>query len=367
MNQTNLVGFFGVMAVAALVTMPSCESSEKSSGKPQSTSQSAGVSSMNTSTNAANDTSLPFAISITPQTPAKLPDYLDLVNNRTQDYPFCTAVIDGEFWIMMKNGYPQYGGKMVTRYKGTNIDDAVKQPDGTFNLTNPKWGKVINPYILGGMWYDSASKTLYAPLHCEYDSVYGGGNERLNRQTHLASSTDKGLTWNYEGPIITRDVPGKPRPEPEYSGSLWNGGEGDFRLYADVSHGYVYVYTSHNMWPKPGNKGPRFWATHVARCAISDKMAPGKWKKFYNGVWSEPGLGGKASYVQGENVIFSHYLGKYVSFNIGGGLSACTDLAKQDWTPSFRIPGGNWVRNDIWAVTTLNADKKDAYACDSTA
>jgi hypothetical protein len=64
-------------------------------------------------------------------------------------------------------------------------------------------------------------------MHCEY---YDGGHQP-HRQIHLASSADKGLTWKYEGPIVTRDNPDVPA------------------------------------------------------------------RKFYNGKWEEPGLGGKESYV----------------------------------------------------------------------
>lgn len=316
--------------------------------------------------------SLPFTIHIAETTPKTLPEYLDNIHSVTkdlsmyQDWPISTAVIDGEFWVMQKCGYSE----TVLRYKGTNIENAVKQPDGRLNPTNSKWGTVVNPYILGGMWYDPVDKRLYAPLHCEYPSAYFTGGTTtgttLNRQIHLAVSTDRGLTWQYEGPIVTRDDPSNSHPEPEYSGSLWDGGEGDFMLYADVDHGYVYLYTSHNLWPKPGNTGPRFWAAHVARCAISDKMAPGKWKKFYNGTWSEPGLGGKASYVEAGNIIYSRYLRKYLSFNGGGSLSICSDLSKQDWTPSFRIPDGNWTRDGIWACTLTDANKTDVSQFDKS-
>lgn len=61
----------------------------------------------------------------------------------------------------------------------------------------------------------------------------------------------------------------------------------------------------------------------VARCAIADKMAPGKWKRFYNGKWEEPGLGGKASFVPAKYVMYNTYLKKYLSFNYGSGISFC--------------------------------------------
>jgi hypothetical protein len=126
------------------------------------------------------------------------------------------------------------------------------------------------------------------------------------------------------------------------------------------------VYSSHNLWPKPGTGAPHFWGVHVSRCAISDRLAPGKWKKFYRGSWNEPGLGGKASFVNACNLIYSSFLKKYVSFNYGGGLSVCTDLSRQDWTGSYRIPGGCWGSNDIWAWTLINAGKTDVRAFDQS-
>jgi hypothetical protein len=313
--------------------------------------------------------SLPFSVSVSNVTKPGLPEYLDNINRVTQsiclfqDWPITTAVIDGEFWVFNCCG----GSTEIIRHKGTNIESGVRQADGHFNWTNAKWGTVQAPYILGGVWYDSSTHTLYAPLHCEYGSAYGGRGgigATLNRQIHLATSTDKGLTWNYEGPIITRDDPGNPRPEDEYSGSHWDGGEGDFYLYADEKGGYVYVYSTHNLWPKPETGGQRFWGIHVSRCAISDHLAPGKWKKFYRGTWDEPGLGGKASFVDACNVIYSSHLKKYVSFNFGGGLSVCTDLSKQDWSGSYRISGGNWGCNDIWAWTPVDVGKIDVRTFD---
>src|ERR1035437_8173947 len=315
-------------------------------------------------------TSLPFTVSVTNVTKPGLPEYLDNIHRVTpgnslfQDWPISTAVIDGEFWV-----FNCCAGGEVIRHKGTSIENGVKQPSGRFNLTNPKWGTVQAPYILGGVWYDSSNHTLYAPLHCEYGSVYGGRGgvgATLNRQIHLATSTDKGLTWNYEGPIITRDDPSTLHPEHEYSGSHWHGGEGDFHLYADEKSGYVYVFSSHNIWPKPGTGAQHFGGIHVSRCAMGDKLAPGRWKKFYQGAWNEPGLGGKASFVDACNVIYSGFLKKYVSFNYGGGLSVCSDLSRQDWTPSYAVTGGCWGSNDIWAWTLVNANKTDVLTFDKT-
>ena len=114
----------------------------------------------------------------------------------------------------------------------------------------------------------------------------------------------------------------------------WDGGDGDFYTYVDARAGYLYLYTNHYTFPKTAVKAASFCRHHVARCAIGDKMAPGKWKKFYNGSWSEPGLGGKASWVDAYCVMYNTYLKKYISFNYGNSLSFCSDLSSRTGRPT---------------------------------
>jgi hypothetical protein len=236
----------------------------------------------------------------------------------------------------------------VFRYKGTNIENAARQPDGKADLPR-------GAYILGGLWYDAGEKKLFAPLHYEVHDLA----PTILREVHLASSTDKGLTWKYEGPILTSHDPKSPRKgAAEYSGSYYDGGDGDHLIYVDQRGGYIYIFTDHYAWPKAGG-ADRFMRHCVARCVIADKMAPGKWRKFYNGAWNEPGLGGKASYVNGYCVTYNTYLKKYLSFNYMSGVSYCDDLSKQQWSPSFHL-GSFWgSSNAFWALWPTNAEKND--------
>ncbi|MDD4646397.1 MAG: hypothetical protein PHY99_10465, partial [Bacteroidales bacterium] len=297
---------------------------------------------------------LPFTLTVTKTPVDSLPDYLtDRSPDEWMDFPVAATRIDGEFWVMLKNGET----KPAYRFKGTNFENAKRQPDGVISAP------VSRPYILGGMWYDKTDQKLYAPMHCETRGYY----TTILRQITLASSTDKGATWKYEGPIMTRDNPDEPLPTSrEGSGLYWDGGEGDFYLYADEKEGYVYLYTNHYVWTKTGVDGPPFGfftfiRHHVARCAIKDKLAPGKWQKFYNGSWTEPALGGKASDVEGCYVMYNTYLKKYISFNYNSSISFCTDLSKQDWSPSYKIPGDIWGCPPASAWHVLNAEKNDVY------
>ncbi len=296
--------------------------------------------------------SLPFTIKVTEQKIDPLPDYMGPDNKADMDFPFGPVVIDGEFWIIYKNGYRG----PVLRYKGANMETAVRQPDGA--ATFP----IRGGYILGGLWYDQETKTLYAPLHCEVVRY----PTNIRREIHLASSKDKGLTWNYEGPLIT-SPPGldlKQSPDTE-SGLYWDGGDGDHVIYVDEPHGYIYLFSNHYYWPKFGAPVIPIMEHRVARCAIADKMAPGKWKKFYNGAWDEPGIGGKGSPVPTQVVTYNTYLKKYVGLNAASSITVCDDLSKQDWTNSFNI-GPYWCTNNQWAVWPTDETKSNTMTSGQT-
>ena len=292
----------------------------------------------------ARDVTLPFSIKVTEDKVSKMPDYMSDRNPIDMDFPYCPVMIEGEYWVIYKNGYRG----PVFRYKGTTIENAIRQPDGVVPAQMDalwedanKTKKKLGMYMLGGMWYDASEKKLYAPLHVEVHGL----SPNIMREISLASSTDKGLTWKYEGAIITSNAPESPRKgAAEFSGSYYDGGDGDYVLYADVRGGYIYLFTNHYTWPKVGVSSDGLIRHRVARCAIADKMAPGKWRKYYEGAWNQPGLGGKASYVNGYCVTYNSYLKKYLSFNYQSGISFCDDLSKQQWSPSLRV-GSFWGDN----------------------
>lgn len=305
--------------------------------------------------------SLPFTMIVSEEKLEHVPDYMGPKNPVDMDFPYDPLMIDGEYWIIYKNGY----SGPVLRYKGTNIENAVRQPDGS--LKTPLRG----PYLLGGMWYDSSDKKLYAPIHNEANPFYGPWNgqkhadaHNVERQIHLASSTDKGLTWNYEGLIIGRDDPQHPRNPPEFSGLYWDGADGDHHLFVDERGGYVYLYSLHWLTSKAGLDAQHVLRHRVARCAMADKMAPGKWRRFYNGTWNEPGVGGKSSYVTAYRVTYNTHLKKYLSFNCSSGISVCDDLNTQAWSPSFSL--GNYWCMAAMGYWVTDDTKTDVYTSGQT-
>lgn len=56
-------------------------------------------------------------------------------------------------------------------------------------------------WFLGGMWYDESERKLYAPMHVEQAWI---NREHpvaswACRKIAMATSTNKGKTWHYEG------------------------------------------------------------------------------------------------------------------------------------------------------------------------
>lgn len=231
--------------------------------------------------------------------------------------------------------------------KGTNMDNLQDQYEGVRDSSFDK-PNGDDEYWACGLWTDSDGK-WYTTVHIEsnYEDPwpYGGWTRRIG----LATSTDQGRNWHYEGDIITSSNYGKTRQE--IADHSWDAGCGDQILYVDTRSGYFYLYY-HRGW---GN------ALRVARAPISGKMAPGTWSKWYNGAWKEPGLYGHDSDIysraNGMVVFYSTYFNKYVGIfkNVSDMcemITTCTDLGRQNWETPVRFA-------DISRVGWYN------FACDA--
>lgn len=318
--------------------------------KPQEKGRSYGVFSLtNANTSkftefAAGEVNLPFRFSLSISN-APRPKCLDFPG---QPNPDCTHVfvrIDGELWMFRIDWIAEKG--RPARYKGPDIDHMTRVEDGTYP---PEVGL---GWFLGGMWYDETERKLYAPLHIEQEGSHrfhpAGG--WFSRKIGLATSVDKGKTWKYVGDIITPETYFYTHDVYKFSGSYNGNGVCDFGFYVDKRNGYFYIYPEESWYIK-GQWGA-MWGVRAARCAIADKMAPGKWNYFYNGRWDQPALGGKSSIVAPSHFwgfMYSTYLKKYIcvfptckdpwwgehSYNVDGVMiGSCTDLAKQDWVWAY--------------------------------
>jgi hypothetical protein len=254
------------------------------------------------------------------------------------------------------------GVPLVARGPAPNIADAafteVRIPGGRFRgftaagTTFAIDGK--EPYDMGGRaltvlkpgpagspsscgeWLNHVElegKTLFGWVHnetaCDY-AKYG--------QTHasmtIAASTDYGLSWKIEGPIIVGTDP--PAAGKETGDSCMTVVRGQ--------DGYDYAYCLHN--------GGHSWDggyTFAARAPAADP-GPGKWKRFYNGAWNEPGVEGKAIPLDGAGVAYWTTIGETVGLRwVKGGTGLAVSGDHLHFTPVLSQPlmliePGDWAR-----------------------
>ncbi len=282
---------------------------------------------------AAGEVVLPFSYTVS-RSPAPKPGGLDFSHQVSPDNCQVFVRIDDEIWEFRSQWVINLG--TAARYTGPDIDHMTRVEDGAY----PEG--MTSCWFLGGMWYDPSERKLYAPMHIEHDGIRR--TYPFSRKIALATSTDKGRTWHYEGDIITSETYYYPHDFFKFSGSGYGIGVADFGFYVDRRGGYFYVFPDEG-WASRATRSMR-WNSRAARCAISDKMAPGKWKYFYNGKWDEPALGGKSSTVAPSHlwgVAYSAVLNKYICMFLGNQdppnqgnidgiyIGCCTDLGKQDW------------------------------------
>jgi hypothetical protein len=233
------------------------------------------------------------------------------------------------------------GVPLVARGPAPNIADsaftAIQLPNGKFRgftAAGTAWAIDGNhPYDMGGagvavlkagpagspdscgQWInhvEQAGATLFGWVHNETACNYA-----KNGQTHasmtLGRSSDLGLTWKIEGLIISStDPPADGKETGDSCGTVVRGQDG-----------YDYAYCAHNgghSWD--GGYG------FVARAPVSDP-GPGRWKKYFNGSWSEPGIGGKSSPIDGAGSAWWNTTGETLGLKWvkegGLGLVASSD------------------------------------------
>ena len=133
-------------------------------------------------------------------------------------------------------------------------------------------------YDDSGQWIhhvEQSGKTILAFIHNESGDRPGQGLQSMS----LSVSADYGLTWKSYGQIIT----GKGAVLTLHKVT----GTADCTAIKQPD-GYYYAY----CWQNGTGHGDG--ATIMARGPVSDPV-PSKWKKYYQGKWDQPGLGGEAT------------------------------------------------------------------------
>ena len=157
-----------------------------------------------------------------------------------------------------------------------------------------------------GRWLTSITRAgdrLLGLVHQESICNYGP-NGQTDKSMAIAYSFDDGLAWTDLGTVIT----GRDAPQPGMTT-----GEGDCTM-VDGRDGYLYAYCLRTS----------DWQTIVARAQAND---PTNWRKYHEGAWREPGLGGRATAIG--------FLGTGVGYlNQPGWVAA---LATDPWFQGLRL------------------------------
>ncbi|TQL67953.1 hypothetical protein FB381_1842 [Nocardioides albertanoniae] len=143
-----------------------------------------------------------------------------------------------------------------------------------------------------GLWVDPDTGDWFGLVHNEFtpqpfdDGLHYDGLD-------YAVSTDQGHTWTIKDHVITSPYSTERGDDEAFPESTYHYGTGDPRLLVDHASGYFYVFYGSRIVDK-GGSWKAFYG-HVARSPISEKMARGSWQKWYDGAWSQPGIGGRES------------------------------------------------------------------------
>ncbi|MGW5736725.1 MULTISPECIES: RICIN domain-containing protein [Streptomyces] len=242
------------------------------------------------------------------------------------DTPAATY-IDKDGTFHYQSAHALYGPddpRKWTFYTGKDFDTATRDPklsdavnpanlkdrndDTTWRCNNSPTGREAsqaedtshyaqkNYCDLMGVWVDPDTGDWYGLVHNEFTPQPFGDGLHYDAIDY-ALSTDQGKTWTIKDHVLTSPYSTRRGDDTAFPHDTYHYGNGDARLFVDTASGYFYVYYNSRVIPKGGVPGA--WTDgsrgHVARAPMSGKLAPGSWKKWYDGAWSQPGIGGLES------------------------------------------------------------------------
>ncbi|MEK9521558.1 RICIN domain-containing protein [Streptomyces venezuelae] len=233
------------------------------------------------------------------------------------------AYIDKDGTFYFQQAHALYGAndpRKWTFYTGTNFDTATRSaalsdavnpansadrnndttwrcnnsPTGVESTPAPSTGSYAhrNYCDLAGVWVDPDTGDWYGLVHNEFTPQPFGDGVHYDGIDY-AVSKDQGRTWSIRDHVITSPHSTTRGDTTAFPRQTYHYGTGDQRLFVDTASGYFYAFYGSRIVNKGGG-----WAAfygHVARAPIASKMAPGSWQKWYDGAWSQPGVGGRES------------------------------------------------------------------------
>lgn len=162
-----------------------------------------------------------------------------------------------------------------------------------FHLTNRYVRCEYDTQVNGGRWIECTWKakdgTLYGWYHLEPGGICPGAHPKAPQMSFTApkigavKSADNGTTWHDLGIVL--EAP--PLIRCDTKNFYFVGGAGDFSIMLDARQRWLYFFISTYVGDAPQQ------GVAVARMRWADRDAPvGKVRKWLDGQWRSPGLGG---------------------------------------------------------------------------
>lgn len=240
--------------------------------------------------------------------------------------------LDNPFFSLINNdgnllGYTANAATKII-FKG-NLDQPVQDPIKVID-EGPK-----ENYDGCGVWLNSAivdGDIIRGWYHAEHDCNYDIG--QTAKSIGYCESHDGGFTFEKKGypdnQVITGNID-------FLAGTTVGNGDHSAILGDD---GYYYIF--YIDWDEYGHC--------VARSPVSSGGVPGTWTKYYNGAWSEPGIGGKCTGIWQlvGATVHTHVSGNLFSVGNGNGISLAFGkdpvTFKRLDVPILYADGSEWVR-----------------------
>lgn len=244
-------------------------------------------------------------------------------------------------------------------FQGATIDNLVP-----FKVTSGTAIPVLDPSGTGfDKDYAGAGSVVQATngldllmfYHAENHSCDPVNLQKIKAAIGLARSTDGGKTWRREGQILSgRDVAS--------NCPVKFNGVGYPSVVISPDGRYYYLYYM-DWWNTDSALGAD--EIHLARALISDDGLPGSWSKYYNGAFSQPGLGGNstpvirrsdanAGFAGNPNISFNISLGEYIAIVTGhNGFSYALSSDGVHWSVPvlffpFPVRTDELQTGDVW-------------------